>query len=138
MKVFLLAWQKCKTNILVLQDMKKELLVQQPILNQARGQALQGHALCVGDHRVRRQGAARRCGLSVVSSMNLIADEGVDGPIEPAPVSAGVVLIRLQGLSAESKARLVTEAVQVHGTEMLGAFTVISPGMLRIRRRVAA
>lgn len=48
-------------------------------------------------------------------------------------VTAGVVLIRLQGLSAQLKARLVTEAIKSHGTEMLGAFSVVSPGQLRIR-----
>jgi len=49
--------------------------------------------------------------------------------------SAGVLLIRLQGLSAERKANLVTEAIRLHGQEMLNAFAVISPGLLRIRPR---
>lgn len=50
-------------------------------------------------------------------------------------VSAGVVLIRLAGLSAESKSRHVLQAIREHGSEMQGAFTVISPGHLRLRQR---
>ena len=50
-------------------------------------------------------------------------------------VTAGVVLIRLTGVNAENKARIVTEALRAHGGEMLGSFAVISPGLLRIRHR---
>jgi predicted nuclease of predicted toxin-antitoxin system len=49
--------------------------------------------------------------------------------------TAGVVLIRLDGLSADLKSRTVVEAVRGHGEAMLHAFTVISPGIMRIRRR---
>lgn len=48
--------------------------------------------------------------------------------------SSGVVLIRLDGLSAESKGNIVSQAMKDHVSEMQDAFTVISPGMLRIRR----
>lgn len=48
-------------------------------------------------------------------------------------VNLGVVLIRLSGLSPLPKARVVSEAIQAHGGEMVGAFTVISSGMIRIR-----
>jgi predicted nuclease of predicted toxin-antitoxin system len=51
-------------------------------------------------------------------------------------VTAGVVLIRLAGLSAGAKAGIVSEAIHDHGTELLHAFTVISPGMIRIRPRL--
>lgn len=47
--------------------------------------------------------------------------------------SAGVVLLRLHGLLAAAKATVVQAALAAHGPEMLGAFTVVSPGMLRIR-----
>ena len=47
--------------------------------------------------------------------------------------SAGVVLLRLHGVSAASKAAVVLMALNAHGPEMAGAFTVISPGLLRIR-----
>lgn len=49
--------------------------------------------------------------------------------------TAGVVLIRLAGLMAESKARVVAETLQGHSGEMLSAFSVITPGLLRIRPR---
>jgi len=51
-------------------------------------------------------------------------------------VTAGVVLIRLAGLSAGAKAGIVSTAMREHGTELLHAFTVISPGMVRIRPRL--
>jgi predicted nuclease of predicted toxin-antitoxin system len=47
--------------------------------------------------------------------------------------SAGVVLIRLNGMSADSKARTACQAIVDHLPELLGAFTVISPGTVRIR-----
>lgn len=49
--------------------------------------------------------------------------------------SAGIVLIRLQGLSSLSKGQIVADAFRTHGHEMRDAFTVISPGIVRIRRR---
>ncbi len=51
-------------------------------------------------------------------------------------VTRGVVLIRLAGLSSEAKAAIVSEAVRDHGTELTPAFTVISPGMVRVRPRI--
>lgn len=50
-------------------------------------------------------------------------------------VSHGVVLLRLEGLAPATKAMTVANAVRTHATAMQGAFTVISPGMLRIRPR---
>jgi predicted nuclease of predicted toxin-antitoxin system len=47
--------------------------------------------------------------------------------------SAGVVLLRLHGLPAASKVTIVITALTAHGLEMAGAFTVVSPGLLRIR-----
>jgi predicted nuclease of predicted toxin-antitoxin system len=49
--------------------------------------------------------------------------------------NSGVVLIRLEGLSAESKASIVSKTMKDHIAEMRTAFTVISPGMVRIRRK---
>jgi predicted nuclease of predicted toxin-antitoxin system len=49
--------------------------------------------------------------------------------------AAGVILIRLAGLSPAAKAMLVSTVFRTHGTELLNAFTVISPGMVRIRPR---
>lgn len=47
---------------------------------------------------------------------------------------AGVVLCRLGGLSAALKADLVAQAFRGHAAEFIGAFSVISPGIVRIRR----
>jgi predicted nuclease of predicted toxin-antitoxin system len=51
-------------------------------------------------------------------------------------VSSGVVLIRLAGLSPDLKADIVSTAIREHGDEMVGAFSVVSPGLVRIRRRL--
>ncbi|WP_193197534.1 DUF5615 family PIN-like protein [Nostoc sp. MG11] len=49
-------------------------------------------------------------------------------------IASGVVLIRLSGLSTISKAEIVTRAVNEHADELLGAFTVITPTNIRIRK----
>lgn len=48
-------------------------------------------------------------------------------------VSDGVVLIRLTGLSSDTKAKLVSEAFQKSGSEFSNRFCVISPGNIRFR-----
>jgi predicted nuclease of predicted toxin-antitoxin system len=50
-------------------------------------------------------------------------------------VAAGILLIRLEGLPAERKAEVVAGAIVEHGAELSGAFTVVSRGSIRIRRR---
>jgi predicted nuclease of predicted toxin-antitoxin system len=50
-------------------------------------------------------------------------------------VSAGVVLLRLAGLTPEHKASIVADVVHEHLEEMRGAFAVVSPSQLRIRKR---
>jgi len=52
-------------------------------------------------------------------------------------VNEGVVLIRLAGLSPPRKAEVVAQAIRHHFNEISNAFTVISPGAIRIRRRIA-
>jgi predicted nuclease of predicted toxin-antitoxin system len=49
-------------------------------------------------------------------------------------LAAGVVLIRLAGLSPTSKAKVVASAINKHAPELPGAFAVITPGRIRIRR----
>jgi predicted nuclease of predicted toxin-antitoxin system len=49
-------------------------------------------------------------------------------------VHAGIALIRLGGLPAALKAEIVAKVFQNHATEMPGAFSVISPGGVRIRK----
>jgi predicted nuclease of predicted toxin-antitoxin system len=48
-------------------------------------------------------------------------------------VSMGIVLIRLAGLSPATKVMAVSTAICEHASELRHAFTVISPGMVRIR-----
>ena len=47
--------------------------------------------------------------------------------------ATGVLLIRLAGLTAAQKSDLISDAFREHAHEMIGAFTVVSPGMVRIR-----
>jgi predicted nuclease of predicted toxin-antitoxin system len=47
----------------------------------------------------------------------------------------GVALLRLSGLSLQRKAEIVADCLAEHGDEMMDSFTVVSPGLLRIRRR---
>ncbi|MGE3073804.1 MAG: DUF5615 family PIN-like protein [Dehalococcoidia bacterium] len=47
----------------------------------------------------------------------------------------GVMFLRLHGLSPEAKGRLVAKAVEEFGDRLDDAFTVVSPGQLRIRPR---
>lgn len=50
-------------------------------------------------------------------------------------VHSGVVLIRLAGLASEMKAAMVSAVFHDHAAELSEAFSVISPGMVRIRHR---
>jgi predicted nuclease of predicted toxin-antitoxin system len=49
-------------------------------------------------------------------------------------VHAGVVLLRLAGLPVTAKAETVARVFQDRAAELQGAFSVISAGMVRIRR----
>jgi predicted nuclease of predicted toxin-antitoxin system len=51
-------------------------------------------------------------------------------------ISAGVLLMRLSGLSPASKAEVVSSVVRDHGRQPMYTFTVITPGMVRVRPRV--
>jgi predicted nuclease of predicted toxin-antitoxin system len=48
-------------------------------------------------------------------------------------VAAGVVLMRLEGLPPAKKAALVANSVRDYGPQMIGAFSVITPGTIRVR-----
>lgn len=50
-------------------------------------------------------------------------------------IHAGVILMRLAGLSLDAKADLVAAAIQARGAQFKAAFTVISPGVIRLRPR---
>ena len=49
---------------------------------------------------------------------------------------AGVILLRLAKLSQRGRAAIVTAAIEEHGGSLGRAFTVITPGRVRIRRVV--
>ena len=49
---------------------------------------------------------------------------------------AGVVLVRLAGLSHEAKATFVSSAFLDRGDELRDAFSVFSPAMIRVRRKL--
>ncbi|MBN3905346.1 MAG: DUF5615 family PIN-like protein [Nostoc sp. NMS1] len=49
-------------------------------------------------------------------------------------IAAGVVLIRLFGLSSNDRAEIIVNAINEHTDELLGAFTVISSKSIRIRK----
>lgn len=49
-------------------------------------------------------------------------------------IAAGVILIRLFGLSPTDKAEIVASAIKNHVDELFGAFTVITQKNIRIRR----
>ena len=46
----------------------------------------------------------------------------------------GVVLVRVDGISNVEKSRIVAVAIREHEADLLGAFTVIQHGTIRIRR----
>ena len=50
-------------------------------------------------------------------------------------VHAGVILIRLAGLQPATKANVVARVLRERGAEMIDAFSVITPGTVRIRKR---
>ncbi len=49
----------------------------------------------------------------------------------------GVIFIRLAGQSQEKKAEIVSSAIKKHGQELKRAFSVITPGRIRIRKPFA-
>ena len=46
----------------------------------------------------------------------------------------GVILIRLQGYAPDLKAEIITSLLLQHANELVGAFTVIQPNAIRIRK----
>lgn len=52
-----------------------------------------------------------------------------------AKINTGVILIHLAGLHPVKKADLLSTAIKTYSTEFLQAFTVLSPGMIRVREK---
>jgi predicted nuclease of predicted toxin-antitoxin system len=108
--------------------------VDQPIIDRLRQD---GHDVVymtelspsVSDDEVLRQANSR-------SSLLLTGDKDFGELVyRQGHVHGGVTLIRLSGLSIGLKSNIVSAAFRDRGAEMIGAFTVISPGVVRIRRR---
>jgi predicted nuclease of predicted toxin-antitoxin system len=51
-------------------------------------------------------------------------------------IHSGVVLLRLAGLASQTKGEIVAEVCRLRETDLIGSFTVVSPGQVRIRRRL--
>lgn len=51
-------------------------------------------------------------------------------------VHHGVLLVRLAGLPAPTKTSMLLRIIDVHEASLVGNFSVISPGTVRIRRTV--
>jgi predicted nuclease of predicted toxin-antitoxin system len=51
--------------------------------------------------------------------------------------SNGVLLLRLAGLSNETKAQIVSRIVNQHGAELRLNFSVAAAGVLRIRKKIS-
>ncbi len=49
-------------------------------------------------------------------------------------VHSGIILNRLHELSSENKSRIVVSVIEDFKDELIGAFTVIQPNKIRIRR----
>lgn len=52
-------------------------------------------------------------------------------------VTSGVLLLRLAGISPEKKAVIASATLREHGDELPGAFGVVTPGIVRIRRKAS-
>lgn len=53
-------------------------------------------------------------------------------------IMSGVLLIRLSGLSSENKALIVAKTINKHLSELSNAFSVITPGTIRIRGEIGS
>lgn len=49
-------------------------------------------------------------------------------------LATGIILIRLAGLSISAKSDILSMTIQEHESELLSAFTVVSPTSIRIRK----
>ena len=73
---------------------------------------------------------------NVLSALLLTADKDFGELVyRQNRITAGVVLLRLAGLSLERKADIVSSVFRDHGASMRQAFSVVSPGVLRIRSK---
>jgi len=70
------------------------------------------------------------------SAILLTADKDFEEMVfRQGRVHAGIVQVRLAGLPTTAKADVTAEVFRDHASELPGAFSVVSPGAVRIRRR---
>ncbi len=83
----------------------------------------------VADEEVLRQANAQNAILLTVDKDfgELVFRQGL--------VHSGVILLRLIGLANATKAEIVNEVCRTRTAELTGAFSVVSPGQVRIRRK---
>lgn len=73
---------------------------------------------------------------NVVNAILLTADKDFGEMIfRQKKIATGIVLIRLAGISPDRKAEIVFAAIAQHRAELHDAFTVIAPGVVRVRRK---
>ena len=83
----------------------------------------------VADEEVLQQANAR-------SAVLLTADKDFGELVfRQGLMHSGVVLLRLAGLANATKAEVVAEVCRDRTAELIGAFSVVSPGQVRIRRK---
>ena len=51
-------------------------------------------------------------------------------------IATGVILLRLAGLSAESKGEAILSVIEKHSEEIKQGFSVMTPGVVRIRHKI--
>jgi len=51
-------------------------------------------------------------------------------------LTCGIILVRLSGLSVAKKPEIVSEVISKYGKELSDSFTVITPGLIRIRNKI--
>lgn len=108
--------------------------VERPVVERLRGD---GHQVVyvaelspsVADEEVLRQANAG-------SAVLMTADKDFgDLVFRQGLAHSGVVLLRLAGLANGTKAEIVAEVCRSREAELIGAFSVVSRGQVRIRRR---
>jgi predicted nuclease of predicted toxin-antitoxin system len=73
-------------------------------------------------------------GASARSALLITADKDFGELVfRHGKVTTGILLIRLAGLSPETKSEIVSLVLREHGSKLPGSFTVVSPGMMRTR-----
>lgn len=72
-----------------------------------------------------------------IGAVLLTADKGFgEFAFRKGLVSRGVILLRLAGLPTGQKALITSLAVARYQRELAGSFAVVTPGLIRVRRRV--